>query len=297
MNKIECFEPDQDALYHPGETIAIRWRFGQGHVSQNVQIKVYEATDNLTRLQLVRPHRFGVIERRTPASTGEYLWRVPSDFPRGEYLKITVTDTLNDEIEDQSYAFQILPGVARPPHITTQDFSMGTNSANNSSSSSSSSSNNPWQLDAFYTAMKKGAASASTSAEEDLRNAFSEIGHEATMFLINMYGNGDQSTATQKLLRMFVENMMPAQNAQRDRSRSVRIDDFTAWPPPGLTRDSSPESELHAEGFVSGNEVELRRIAQLADPRFQAGTDIVRFCAGGMQAEKTHVLSRLIVKW
>ena len=250
---------------------------------------------------MVRPAKFGIIERRVAASTGEYLWKVPQDFPRGEYLKICVTDTLNDSIEDQSYAFQILPGAPRPAHETASLGAAGGASRFNSSSGGGggggSDGQNSWQLDAFNSAMREGARSADTTAEQDLLNAFTKIGSDASRFLINKYGAGDERAASQYLLRKFVEEMAPHQTAQRNRSRRFRIDDFSAWPPPGLTRNVSPESEANAEGFVTKHEVEIRRICQLSSARFTLNTRRVQFCSGGSEAEKTHVLTRLCSKW
>ena len=56
------------------------------------------------------------------------------------------------------------------------------------------------------------------------------------------------------------------------------------------------QAKERAVGFVESNEVELRRIAQLSDARFFTGTKL-RFCDGGMLAERQHVLSRQAAHW
>ena len=65
-----------------------------------------------------------MIVRRHPATTGEFHWHVPLDFPCHEYLKLTVTDCDNEDAEDQSSVFMILAGAPRKRLATHPDLRM-----------------------------------------------------------------------------------------------------------------------------------------------------------------------------
>ena len=52
----------------------------------------------------------------------------------------------------------------------------------------------------------------------------------------------------------------------------------------------------NAVGFVAQNEVELRRIAQLARAE-TADFARTRFCDGGLLAERAHIMDGLIARW
>ena len=83
-----------------------------------------QGSQNRAQLSMVLPRRFGMIVRRHPATTGEFHWHVPLDFPCHEYLKLTVTDCDNEDAEDQSSVFMILAGPPRERLATHPDLRM-----------------------------------------------------------------------------------------------------------------------------------------------------------------------------
>lgn len=145
----------------------------------------------------------------------------------------------------------------------------------------------------------QGAASPTTSVEEDLEIVARNAGEEFTKRL-NESGLS-KAAYIKKLMVEIRESMKEQVSEQVATSRDEAIDEYASsgeWPPPAVFVDVDPDADWvrNAVGFVATNEVELRRVAQLARPE-TADLARTRFCDGGMLTERAHIMDGLIARW
>jgi len=92
-NNIQIIEPSFGNVFNPGDTLTIKW---MAPTIQKIDIQLFRKTEFI----------IGITENLN--NDGEYIWKIPNDFPLSHHYLIKIISHSNENIYNFSKQFGIL---------------------------------------------------------------------------------------------------------------------------------------------------------------------------------------------